>query len=159
MDEFDLEAKLSKEGAKILQDDELPLQRYRILENCKLTVVKPYLFLTLMNEGQSGKVYRKVPKKTTVGDLKKMIKELFCNKKADISLFVTKDQIRYENVGSNDDVLVGEILSNYQTVCYLVNRHEFSICSPVMHGNKKIGKVYGTNMTPRKQSNCECMIN
>ena len=145
-DEFDFKAKLPEEDARILEDDELPLQHYGIQDDCKLSVVKPYLFLTLMSEDQSRKVYRKIPMTITVQELKMMIKELFCDKNvADISWFVTNDQITYVKPCSSDNIVVGEILSDDQLVCYIVNRCDYDKCYPVKHRDVEIGRVYGVS--------------
>ena len=63
--EFDFQAKISDSCEKVLVDDLLPLQPYRINDNGKLFVVRPYLFSTLMSENQSWMVHRKIPMKTT----------------------------------------------------------------------------------------------
>ena len=114
------------------------------LDNSQVPVVRSYLFLTLMSQGQSKKEYKKVLKKVTVKELEDMVLRLFCDKKdTDISLFVTSDQIKYVKVGPNKDVSVGEVLSNDQTVCYLEDKCDFKNYWPVKHGNVEIGNVYG----------------
>ena len=143
-DGFVFEVKLPEGGTKILDDDALPLQHYGIQDDCKVTVVRPYLFLTLMNELQSEKVHRKIPMKTAVRKLKKMIMQLFCDKNVtDIYLFVTNNEIDFVTVDPNADVPVPEILSDGQTVCYLENKYDFHTCYPVEHGYRKICWVYG----------------
>ena len=143
-DEFGFKVKLSEKDAEILEDDEIPLQHYGIRDHCKLFVVRPYLFLTLMSEDQSSEEYRKIPMKTTVEELKMMIKELFCDKKVtDISMFLTNDQIEYVKLCSINGLPVGDVLSDDQTVCYLENKYEFDSCYVVEHWDIEIGRVYG----------------
>ena len=75
----------------------------------------------------------------TVKELRKLIKELFCDKSVtNIYLFVTEDQI-----GSQKDVSVGEILSDGQTACYLEDKCNYSVGLLVKNGDVEIGKVYG----------------
>ena len=57
-------------------DDSMPL--HGIQDDGKLLVDRPHIFLSLMNKEESKKTYRKVPKKTTAGEVKDMVVELFC---------------------------------------------------------------------------------
>ena len=79
--EFDLEVKVSNTDVQILEDDSLPLHEYGIRDDCKLVVIKPYLFVMFMNQDHSKRVYRKIPKKVSVKELEKMIMQLFCCEK------------------------------------------------------------------------------
>ena len=142
--EYDFKGKISDSCVKTLKDDAFPIQHYGIQNDCQLVVVKPYLFLTLMSEDNSRKVHRKIPTITTVHELNMMIKEQFCDEKViDIILFVTNDQIKYGKVASCNGMLVGDVLSDDQTVCYLENKYEFDSCYVVKHQDVEIGRVYG----------------
>ena len=113
-------------------------------DNSQISIVRPYLFLTFMNQHHSKKKYRKVLKKVTVKELEDMVLRLFCDKKdTDISLVITSDQIKFHKIGSNKDVSIGEILLDEQVGCYLENKSDFSICFPVNLRNTEIGKGYG----------------
>ena len=60
-----------------------------------------------------------------------------------LSLFATKDETNYLKVSTKEDVLVGKILTDGQTVCYLEDKPDYSIYWPVKNGKVEIGKVYG----------------
>ena len=117
---------------------------YGIRNDCQLLVVKPYLFLTLLSQDRSRKLYKKVSKKTTVGQLKTIIIQYFCvEKDIDISMYISRDQIEFMKFDSKPDALLGEVLSDDQTVCYLEEMCDYSTCWPVMSGNIEVGRVYG----------------
>ena len=142
--EFNFETELSEHVTTILDDDSLPLHEYGIRYDCQLLVVKLYLFLTLLSQDRSRKLYKKVSKKTTVGQLKTIIIQYFCvEKDIDISMYISRDQIEFMKVNSKPDALVGEVLSDGQTVCYLKEMCDYSTCWPVMSGNIEVGRVYG----------------
>ena len=77
LDQFCLEAKLSDTCVKSLKDDSLPLHEYGIRDDCKLFVVRPYMFVTLVSP-HGKKRFTKVLKVTNVRKLKNMIKQLYC---------------------------------------------------------------------------------
>ena len=143
VDEFDLHVKLSDTDVQILDDHSLTLHEYGIWDDCKLLVERPYIFLALMNQDHSRQVYKKVDKRVTVAELKKMITQLFCDKKTDILMFVTNDQITFVKVDSEKVVPVNEIMSDGQTVCYLEDKRDYDVCYPVKLEDVEVGKVYG----------------
>ena len=156
--------KMAQRQIVVHVDGSIPQHEYGIQDNCILLLDRPYVFLTLITQHQHqsfpinqmyqqpqqhhsyppSKVYKKVPKKTTVRELKKMIVQLFCkNVSDDICLFVTKDETKYFKVGPNLDVSVAEILSDGHTVCYMNDKHNYTTCWSVKLGKTEIGKVYG----------------
>ena len=132
-------------------DLEITTSVHATWDNSQLLIVRPYLFLTLMSQDQYKKEYKKVLKKVTMRELENLVLRLFCGKNvSDISLFVTNDQIRYVKVGPNKDISIGEVLSDNQTVCYLVNKSDYYMSLPVKNGDVEIGRVYGDKGDTKK---------
>ena len=126
-------------------DKSLPLHEYGIQDDGKLSVDRPYIFLTLMNKNQSEKTSRKVTKTMTVRDLKDMIVELFREENEPyIVLFATKDEIKYLKL-TKKDIPVGEVLSGDEIVCYFEDNGNYNMCWPVKRDDTEIGKVFGYN--------------
>ena len=130
------------EGATVHVDESVLLQDKALLG-------RSYIFLTLIDPQRERysliKVYKKVPKKTTVRELKKMIVQLFCkNVTNDICLFVTKDETKYVKIGPNlMEVPIAEILSDGHIVCYIEDKREHNRYWLVRKEKVEIGKVFG----------------
>ena len=115
---------------------------YPVRDNCLLVLERPHIFLTLLHKDQSCKIFRKVPQKATVRELKGIIVKLF-GKRTDhgVPLFVAKDNTKYVKVGPKN-VTVGEILSDDQILWYLEDKIEFNKSWPVICRKAEVGKVY-----------------
>ena len=76
-----------------------------------------------------------------VKEWKQMILKFLCGDEVtDVSLFITKDNVRSTKLNSNMNV--GQLLSNGQTDIYVKDKC-FNECWPVWQADKEIGKVYG----------------